>query len=93
MKAQISDKSTIITFDQMDTWAANRAAEQWCQQNGYSVGTMDRFDKRGLLKGNFDIAKGHNLTQEEIALLDGVMTGDFREGPVRIEIFEKRAKQ
>ena len=44
---------------------------------------------KGKLKGKYDIAKWHNLRKHEIAALDGVMWGDFCEGPVTVEIFEK----
>ncbi|MEG2041854.1 MAG: hypothetical protein RR068_12190, partial [Hafnia sp.] len=36
----------------------------------------------GVLKGDYLIAKMHNLTRAEIAALDGIVDGNFHDGPV-----------
>lgn len=38
------------------------------------------------MRGDVLIAKWHNLSAKERAECDGVMTGDFRNGPVTINI-------
>lgn len=76
-------------FDQMDTWAAMRAAEEWLDSLGYSYGPTDRTHKRGILRGDYIIAKFHNLTKTEITQLDGIMWGDNRNGPITVEIYER----
>lgn len=78
----------IKTFDQAGTFAATRAAEQWLKENGYSVGPgCAPSRKRGILRGDtWDIAKWRNMTQRERAALDGVMTGDMRDGPVTVSL-------
>lgn len=76
-------------FSQAGTFEAARAAEAWCKERGISYGPSDRYAMRGLLYGDFLIAKWHNLNKSEIAALDGRMTGDMRNGPVVIEIKER----
>ena len=65
---------------------ACREAEEWCEERGISVGAMERGQPRGLLRGQFHIAKWHNLSGPERRELDGTMTGDMRHGPVTIEL-------
>ena len=74
-----------VEFSEKGTWAALRAAEAWCRENGISVGQSCATGPSGLLFGDYAwIAKWRNLTQEERADLHGTMSGDFREGPVVI---------
>ena len=75
-------------FRQQGTFAALREAEQWCDDNGYSVGDLQRGAPRGILKGEYAISKWRNLDANDIAALDGQMVGDFRDGPVVVEIFQ-----
>jgi hypothetical protein len=65
---------------------ACREAEEWCRERGIAVGRMERDQPRGLLVGDYDIAKWHNLSGPERRELDGTMTGDMRHGPVVIEL-------
>lgn len=74
-----------MVFEHSKTFQACRDAEAWCEALGLSVGRMEAHKPRGLLWGNFDIAKWHNLSAKEIAALDGRMTGDFRNGPVFVQ--------
>ncbi|WP_250467671.1 hypothetical protein [Caballeronia sp. GAFFF2] len=62
------------------------SAEAWCAENGYSVGAAQQGAPRGLLRGDFAIAKWRNLSPAERLSLDGTMTGDMRNGPVTIHI-------
>ena len=70
-------------------WEAVKRAEKWCEENGISVGRMQRDDPRGLLYGSHDIQKWRNLSANHRATLDGTMTGDMRNGPVVVEICER----
>jgi len=45
---------------------------------------------RGLLRGSFDISKWRNMSKREISQLDGRMTGDMKNGPVFVEIYDKK---
>ena len=77
-----------MKFDQKGDFAANTAAERWCEDNGISYGSMCRDLPRGLMYGEWDIAKWRNLSASEQKQLHGRMTGDMRNGPVFIEICE-----
>ena len=78
-----------LEFTQSGDFEAMYAAEDWCKANGYSVGRNERDQPRGLLLGNYDIAKWRNLSPDDKKSLDGVMAGDMRSGPVVVEIYDK----
>lgn len=86
MGEQLRTRSVRHVFDQPGEFVACRAAEKWCEENGYSVGRMQWPSPRGLLRGSFDIQKWRNLSPRERAELDGQMTGDMRNGPVYVTI-------
>jgi hypothetical protein len=72
-----------------ETFGALYAAREWCHANGISYGSLCRDMPVGLMRGDYQIAKWKNLTSEERASCDGLMTSsDFREGDVVIEISE-----
>lgn len=76
---------TVFNSDGTD-FSAMRDAEKWCEDNGISVGRMQAGCPRGLLRGDFDIAKWRNLDKWDILQLDGTMKGDMRHGPVVVEL-------
>lgn len=76
----------VMTFADVGDFEAMYAAEQWCADNGYSVGAGQRGSPRGLLRGDFVIMKWRNLSAQERAELDGTMTGDMRNGPVTVSV-------
>lgn len=76
--------SLSMTFANSKEFQATRDAEAWCEAMGLSVGAMQAHAPRGLLFGDYDIAKWRNLTKAERKALDGQMTGDFRNGPVYV---------
>lgn len=76
-----------IEFNQQGTFTAMYAAEAWCREKGISVGQSCATGPTGLLFGKYDwIAKWRNLSPKERADLHGTMSGDFREGPVVVEL-------
>jgi len=77
-----------IVFDNKGTFEAMYAAQQWCKDNGISYGSSCVSGPVGLLRGNYCIAKWHNLNHKERAQLDGTISGDLREGPVKIQLKE-----
>ncbi len=79
-------KSTVLTFSEPGDFQAVYAAERWCAENGYSVGPGCAGSPRGLLRGEWLIAKWRSLTKQERAALHGQMTGDMRNGPVTITL-------
>lgn len=79
---------TIIKFEDTGTFEAYHAAKQWCRDKGYSVGQMCGNEPIGILKeSDMWIAKWKNLSAQEKSELDGIMSGDFRNGPVNVEIY------
>lgn len=79
-----------ITCKEKGTFSSYHEAREWAKENGYSEGSMARTMPIGLMKGDFDISKWYNLSQKDIAGLDGVIiSNDFREGQVEIIIFKK----
>ena len=75
-----------VVFEDAGDFAAVRAAEDWCEKRGLSVGAMERGKPRGLLFGDYAIAKWHNLRQADKNALHGTMTGDMRNGPVTVTV-------
>ena len=73
-------------FTGTEDWEAVRKAEEWCAENGISVGTMQAGSPRGLKRGQFSIAKWRNLDRADIEKLDGTMYGNERHGPVTVEL-------
>ena len=78
--------ATVVKFDNKGDFQAYYAAERWCMENGFSVGTMDGRNPIGIVRGDADISKWHNLSKKDIASLDGRITGDMRSGPVTVEV-------
>jgi len=76
----------VMDFDQLGDFAALRAAEAWCRDNGVSYGPTDRTHTIGLLIGDYVIAKWHNLTTKERRACDGTIVGDARHGPLTLRI-------
>ncbi|MBN9078550.1 MAG: hypothetical protein BGN87_00295 [Rhizobiales bacterium 65-79] len=77
-----------LTFSDAGDFAAERRAVAFLEERGFSVGRMQHREPRGILLGNFDIQKWHNLSAADRAGLHGVMTGDMRNGPVVVEMFD-----
>ena len=80
-------------FNEEGTFKANYAAEEWLTENGYSYGEMQRFYSRGIVKGQTYIAKWEHYSEAERGCFDGLMTGNFREGPVTVEIKDEVFEQ
>lgn len=84
MKKKIKE----LKFDKEGTFEAYHEAIKWAYDNGYSYGSMCAPQPTALFKGDCNIAKWKNLSKQERASVDGTITGDYREGPVYITIFE-----
>ncbi|MDA3939618.1 MAG: hypothetical protein PF693_09945 [Spirochaetia bacterium] len=76
-------------FDTKGTFKAKTAAEKWLTDNGYSFGSSCVYSPQAIKKGNWNIAKWRNLTVEERKNIDGIITGNGREGPITVEIYEE----
>jgi len=75
-------------FDDVGDFAAYNKACEWCKDNGISYGSMQRNCPIGLIRGDVVISKWRNISPRDIEKLDGIMTGDKRNGPVEISIVE-----
>ncbi|WP_208787097.1 hypothetical protein [Yersinia canariae] len=76
-----------LLFEQKGDFQAWYACQAWLNDRGYSYGqTSARAPGAGVLKGDFCIAKMHNLTKREISQLDGIVDGNFRDGPVCLRL-------
>lgn len=70
-----------------DPFTAYKAAEAWCAAQGLSVGPMcGRSSPIGLMRGEYAIAKWRNLSVQERKALDGRLSGDFRTGPITLDV-------
>lgn len=74
------------TFVSAEDFGALNMAQQWCRDNGISYGSTDTSGRVALMRGEFYISKWRNLTLCERRDCDGVMRGNFRTGPVVIEM-------
>ncbi len=82
-------KRIVKTFHEVGGFQSCRAAEEWCELNGISVGIMQGPAPRGLMYGDCHISKWRNLSHVEQKQMHGTMTGDMRNGPVVVNIREK----
>ncbi|MPQ68303.1 MULTISPECIES: hypothetical protein [unclassified Pseudomonas] len=73
-------------FNQDGTFQALYAAQRWLASNGYSYGPSSAMNPIPVLKGDVCIAKWKNLTREEVAALDGQVTGNLRDGPITVTL-------
>lgn len=60
---------------------------KWLDENGYSYGSMQRGSPIGVKKGDFDISKWRNLSENDMSKLDGHMM-THREGETTLVIDE-----
>ncbi len=75
-------------FEVKGTFQSLYTAQGWCTENGYSYGSLCGNSPVALWKGDCDIAKWKNLSQQDKKEMDGVMlSNDFREGKVIIKIY------
>lgn len=87
MKTKREPTGFAKTFNDAGIFEAFNKATAFLESRGFSVGPTSAGDPCGILLGDFAIAKWRNLTTNERLLLHGKMTGDFRNGPVTIAIF------
>jgi hypothetical protein len=86
----LTDRPTAIrlTFSDPGEFTASSRAVAMLEDCGFSVGRMQAHAPRGILFGLYDIQKWKNLNGEHRRALHGVMNGDYRNGPVVVEIFD-----
>lgn len=86
----MSEPLAHIFHDLGDDFEACRAATDLLKAAGFSIGSMERGKPRGILFGDFAIAKWRNLSHVEVRQLHGLMevppSGRFRTGPVYVTL-------
>jgi len=83
-----------VRFNACGTFSAVRKAEEFLEELGYTIGSMERNAPIGFANDEEIeyVSKWNNMTGEEHGTLDGVMlSNDFREGSVDV-IFVKAPK-
>lgn len=84
----------VKTFSDQGIWAAKDHAERFLKAAGFSVGINQAHSPRGILFGrDVIIMKWRNLRRHEIEALHGELTGDGREGPITVRIFERAPQE
>lgn len=69
-------------------FSALTEAQAWLKACGFCFAPASNGSPIGLMFGEgWRIAKWRNLTREEIETLHGTITGDQRNGPVKVSIF------
>ncbi len=76
----------VKVFTESGEFAAYNTACTWLRDNGFSWGSMCHPQPTAIMKGDVYIAKWKNLTAKERRIVDGTITGDFREGPVTVKL-------
>lgn len=83
-----------LVFKEEGTFESYYKAIGWLHRNGYSYGSTSVNSPVGIMLGDYNIQKWHNLSVEDIKALHGVMVSDdFREGQVEIILFKFRKRQ
>lgn len=79
------------SFTDHGTWNALHAAEKWLRDNGYDYGSMSYPMPTAVMKGDYysyDLPhKWKNFTPKQCNSVDGIITGNFREGPVEVTLY------
>lgn len=75
-----------IVFEGKKDFEAFYKARDFLKSIGFSVGSMQRDDPIGIRRGDWDIAKWRNLSEDDMSKLDGTIKGNKREGPLTVHI-------
>ena len=79
-------------FDIPGTFESMYAAQHWLTEKGYGYGSSSCGYPVAVMKGDYyDYGLPHkmkNFTAKEIASVHGQITGNLREGPVTVTLYE-----
>jgi hypothetical protein len=84
----VANAAIRLTFSYPGEFVADSHAVAALEDCGFSVGRIQAHAPRGILFGLYDIQKWKNLNAEHRRALHGLMSGDYRNGPVTVEIFD-----
>lgn len=68
-------------------FSALTMAQAYLKERGFSFGAMAAPSPIGVMHGRWMISKWRDMTNDEIAALHGTLTGDHRNGPVKLTLF------
>lgn len=82
-------------FNSVGEWQAFQAAEIWVEERHYNRGPLMNYGHPigfvSVFRKDMEfVRQWGRLTKEQRASLDGLMTGDFRNGPVKVVIFKPK---
>lgn len=78
----------VKTFSAKGDFEAMTEMEHFLRTAGFSIGTNQRGDPRGIMFGlQYDIQKWRNLSKRDRDMLDGIATGNQREGPITVRLY------
>lgn len=79
-------------FEVPGTFESMYAAQAWLKEKGYDYGSNSAGGPTAVMKGrywDYDLPqKMKNFTEREKNLVHGIMTGNLREGPVIVHLYE-----
>ena len=80
-----------IKFTQEGTFEAYRTAVHWLEEKGFDVGSMSSPLPTAVMYGdydNYDLPwKMKNFTASQKKQVHGLISGNFREGPVLVTLY------
>jgi hypothetical protein len=80
------------TFKVDGTFQSMCAAQAWIKEQGYSYGSSSAVEPVAVMKGDYYSyglpEKMKNFTASQKNSVHGIMTGDHREGPVTVYLYE-----
>lgn len=79
----------VVVIPAGEAFESIRKAEEQVRAEGYMTGAMQAGAPMGFAKGMEYIGKWRNIHPGEWPRLDGIITGDFRNGPVTIQYRKK----
>ncbi|WP_439392383.1 hypothetical protein ACRQ5Q_22570 [Bradyrhizobium sp. PMVTL-01] len=68
-------------------FSALTEAQAYLKERGFSFGQLCVPSPIGVMHGRCAIPKWRHLTPDEIDMLHGTLTGDHRNGPVKLSLF------
>jgi len=75
-------------FAGKEIFEASNAAENFLRERGFSFGSTQVGGPQAILFGDRIVSKWRNLNKKERAAVHGVITGDIRNGPVEVDIYD-----
>lgn len=84
-----------LEFKVNGTFESMYAANKWLRENGFGYGSADAMNPTAISLGDYYKEnnlphKWHNFDEEDKLKIAGIMTGDTRNGPVKVILFKNQ---